>query len=570
MQSSSQRTNVEMIECSQNETDTLGLETPGKAKVVVVAIKNESEHDDRNPLPKMEVGRVLETNEKSGGRIFLGIFRELNWERPIHLGFGLFLVLFPFWLLDSLKDPLLSALTLNLERHQPSAKLLSVVTTLSLVCLLEYVAKERSRSSKTDQESSQIRSPEEVMDGGGTWTRMSLADSLSRERVHTEEMTGVPSSIFASIGIPYCIAFGIMAYLLQFHALAQPRNASEESGMSYWHLLGYCLYAAIESYGSLAVAAFWSYTNSTLSLEQAEAFYGPIIAIAQLGAIGGSTMATTKYEHVTLVVLSCLVMILHIVVMLLYVRKHQPYHPDPIVPPLQRQEPLHQQKMTWRGREKISGKIPWLTGIYLILEHNFVILILGASCLYDISLTCLNYQMTLLGWNRHGAGESDGISFTRFMGRYGQLVNVLSLILSSAVFPWLMKNIGLRSTLRLFPTLLLVVNMIAFLALPGNLWVLFFSMSILKAMTYSIHDPSTEILYLPTAPQIKFQAKFWIDVVGKFNGNAFKTNPGIFISYHCCLLMCFFSRCQDCKSFWEFNKYNGRKCQPQHSCCQCP
>eukprot|EP00543_Licmophora_paradoxa_P005107 CAMPEP_0202448844 /NCGR_PEP_ID=MMETSP1360-20130828/7636_1 /ASSEMBLY_ACC=CAM_ASM_000848 /TAXON_ID=515479 /ORGANISM="Licmophora paradoxa, Strain CCMP2313" /LENGTH=124 /DNA_ID=CAMNT_0049066577 /DNA_START=6 /DNA_END=380 /DNA_ORIENTATION=- len=33
-------------------------------------------------------------------------------------------------------------------------------------------------------------------------------------------------------------------------------------------------------------------------------------------------------------------------------------------------------------------------------------------------------------------------------------------------------------------------------------------------MTYSIHDPSKELLYLPTSNKIKFKAKFWIDVVG--------------------------------------------------------
>ena len=447
--------------------------------------------------------------------------RRDDWIQPLYLGVGLFLVLFPFWLLDSLKDPLLSTLTLNLERHQPPAKLVSVGTTLALVCLLEYIAHERREQLKKkqqgkDRESLIFRqaesSAEDVLDGGGTWTRMNFGDSSE-----SEGDTGVPSTIFASIGIPYCITFGVMAYLLQFHALAKPRTALLESGLTYWHLLGYIIYAAIESYGSLAVAAFWSYTNSTLSLEQAEAFYGPIIAIAQLGAIAGSTMVTINvYDHVTLVVVACLVMILHIVVMHLYMQRYTPSQPRPVLPP-EREEPLHLQKLTWRGREKSSRRLPWLTGIYLILEHNYVLLILGASCLYDVSLTCLNYQMTLLGWDRHGASDLDpaGMSFTRFMGRYGQLVNVSSLILSSVVFPFLMRKLGLRQTLRLFPTLLLIVNLIAFIALPGNLSVLFLSLSLLKAMTYSIHDPSTEILYLPTAPQIKFQAKFWIDIVGK-------------------------------------------------------
>ena len=100
------------------------------------------------------------------------------------------------------------------------------------------------------------------------------------------------------------------------------------------------------------------------------------------------------------------------------------------------------------------------------------------------------------------------------MGHYGQMVNLTSLILSSIVFPALMRHVGLKATLRIFPTLLLAVNVLVFGILRGNLPVLFFSMSLLKAMMYSIHDPSTELLYLPTSSAIKFKSKFWIDVVG--------------------------------------------------------
>ena len=47
-----------------------------------------------------------------------------------------------------------------------------------------------------------------------------------------------------------------------------------------------------------------------------------------------------------------------------------------------------------------------------------------------------------------------------------------------------------------------------------NLPVLFVSVSLLKAMTYSVNDPAKEILYIPTSDAIKFRAKFWIDIVG--------------------------------------------------------
>ena len=31
----------------------------------------------------------------------------------------------------------------------------------------------------------------------------------------------------------------------------------------------------------------------------------------------------------------------------------------------------------------------------------------------------------------------------------------------------------------------------------------------------NIHDPSEEVLYMPTSDDAKFRAKFWIDVVGQ-------------------------------------------------------
>jgi AAA family ATP:ADP antiporter len=162
------------------------------------------------------------------------------------------------------------------------------------------------------------------------------------------------------------------------------------------------------------------------------------------------------------------------------------------------------------------------SGVLLILQHNYVLLILGVSCLYEVSLTCLNYQMTLLGWTRFEVTpHHKSMSFTQFMGHYGQLVNVLSLALSSVLFPWVIQRFGLRLTLRIFPSLLILINFIAFAAIPGNLAVLFLSMSVLKAMTYSIHDPSKEILYLPTSNAIKFKSKFWIDVVGARIAKAF-------------------------------------------------
>lgn len=456
--------------------------------------------------------------------------RKDDWMRPYWLGLGLFLVLFPFWLLDTLKDPVFGALIGgNLQHHLPKAKLLSVCTTLALVIFLEYVAQQRKHRAEVE------RTRDDVLAEGGHWNRMGIAAAADRdggywddanasdERADAEDR--VPSHIFASIGVPYCIFFGFMAYLLQFNpatawtaagAAHNESKASVPSGQA-WYGLGYCLYAAIESFGSLAVATFWSYANSTLTLEDAESFYGTIIAFAQMGAIAGSTMVTIHlWSSITLFILASLLTLLHVLVMMSYSRRF---------PPTSNVAAAEEIILDPAAAAAADEPTVW-SGIHLILKHNYVLLILGVSCLYEVSLTCLNYQMTLLGWSRFEespnynpddeASDSSFFikSFTQFMGHYGQMVNVCSLLLSSLIFPFLIRRAGLKYTLRVFPTLLLIVNIIAFGALPGNLAVLFFSISLLKAMTYSIHDPAKEILYIPTSNAIKFKAKFWIDVVG--------------------------------------------------------
>lgn len=411
------------------------------------------------------------------------------WMRPYWLGLGLFLILFAFWVLDSLKEPVFALLVDgNIEKHQPPAKLCSVATTLFLVCFLEVVSNAR--------QSREAASPEYVLSGGGRWSRMTVGKESMPKREDS-----VSASLFLYFGVCYSLVVLMVTYVLSHHSGFTSQASLEMSGSTrtLWHLMAYFFFAMIESFGSLTVATFWSYTNSTLSLCDAEMFYGLIIACAQIGAIAGSSMVTNNtWSTSTLLVLASMVMLLMAVVMLSYDRRFPASSyttPTPISSSSNTVEPT-----AW-------------SGIYLILQHNYVLLILGVSCLYEVALTCLDYQMKLLGFNRFE--ESDDISFAQFLGRFGQLTNMLSLLISSLVFPYVIRKAGLRRTLLIFPTLLVMATVVAYTAIPGNLLVLFISMSLLKAMTYSMHDPAKELLYMPTSNSIKFRAKFWIDVVGE-------------------------------------------------------
>ena len=93
-----------------------------------------------------------------------------------------------------------------------------------------------------------------------------------------------------------------------------------------------------------------------------------------------------------------------------------------------------------------------------------------------------------------------------------QLTNVLTLVVSLFGFSFFVNTFGVRSSLMIFPCLLLTAVILA--NLVPTLWVLFFIVAILKASAYSLNDPIKELLYQPTSVPIKYKAKAWIDVFG--------------------------------------------------------
>ena len=232
--------------------------------------------------------------------------------RAFSLGVSLSLYLATFWLLDSLKDPAFSVLVGgDLKRHQPMAKIASVIGTLLLVFLMERV-------DNSNKKNSIIQS-----DNEGSWKKMPLRFGIDTENddcnkaVETDSVSRIPLSTFRTVGFSYALALVLISYCLRRHPQIYHRpdisshedennkdvdnnkdnyiydNTQSNTSLP-WMVLGYLTYLTIESFGSIAVATFWSFVNSTLTLQAASEFYGPIIAIAQIGAIVGSTLPTIK------------------------------------------------------------------------------------------------------------------------------------------------------------------------------------------------------------------------------------------------------------------------------------
>ena len=73
--------------------------------------------------------------------------------------------------------------------------------------------------------------------------------------------------------------------------------------------------------------------------------------------------------------------------------------------------------------------------------------------------------------------------FARLMGQFGILVNSVSFFFLSGLFSYVVRSLGVRSTLLVFPVLCLVATLLAY-GFP-SLWTLFVATALLKALTYS-------------------------------------------------------------------------------------
>ncbi|CAB1114844.1 AAA [Ectocarpus sp. CCAP 1310/34] len=402
---------------------------------------------------KKKVAEYLSAAEESVSvvhRVLHGLYGHLPREdvpRIVWLSLTLFAIIGGFWLLDSLKDTVLEG-TVGLE-YQPRAKLVSVAVTLLLV--IQYNR---------------------------------LVDSCSKP------------TLFYILGACYTLLFLLVSLVLRTAPL----------GLANWgtrpaRVIGWVSFVAIESYGSLAVALFWAFTNATVDLEAAKASYGLVIAGAQIGAIIGSTAATLPMHNESLHVW-------HLyaagglcpALMALLVRGYVFFFGNN----------LPRERLT-----NIQGTVDSaLNGLKLVLRHQYVALLFGISCLYEVVLTILDYQMKVLGVEmfRETAGDEADERMASLMGHFGQTTNSLSLLMSLFGTSLCVRLLGLRKTLRIFPTLLVVAVVTSFFA--PSLSFLFVAVAILKGLTYALNEPCKEMLYLPTSDAIKFKAKGWIDVFG--------------------------------------------------------
>ena len=285
-------------------------------------------------------------------------------------------------------------------------------------------------------------------------------------------------------------------------------------------VVGWMSYFAIESFGSICIPLFWSFTISTTSTESAKSGFPMIIAGAQIGAIGGSLL--TVYNHLLggvwpLIVLSVF-MISMVPVIINYFIKVIPAHLQ-----VSSKATAAEEKKEEVAEKKEGIFKAFYEGIKLLFTRSYLIGVLGISTLYEIVGTIIDYQMKAAGSFFYPTEQE----MATFVGWFGVATNGLAFVMALLGTSFMIKKMGLRFCLLFYPVSL-ALSIVAFLisfkfgALnPSQILAAIFSVNVLcKGLSYAVNNPSKEMMYIPTSKEVKYKAKSWIETFGSRGSKA--------------------------------------------------
>jgi AAA family ATP:ADP antiporter len=431
--------------------------------------KKGKEHLAEMPMTKMSVGGQGSEGDDEDDNIFEATFTRLygkmSWDekaRLFWLAATLFFIIGGYWLLRSIKDPVISSI--NGVDAIPKAKMLSVVV---------------------------------VTVGVGIYNE--LYDRFE------------PHQLFYLIGGFYALLFSMIGA-----ALMHPVYGIYNTEADPTRLLGWVSYCAIESFGSIGVTNFWAFANSVYDLERAKKAYGLLIACAQLGSVAGPTLVTQASTLGIPFLYFCGAgcMALMVFMVFLYVQRFGTDKQRADAAELENNAP---------SKPKKKEKAGMLEGLYIVGRYSYVQGITAVSCIFMVEVTILDYAMKVLAKAKFESQYPDDPiaateAFAQFMGFFGQATNTLSFCLSLLGTSFVIRSLGLKTTLLLFPTLLVGAGVIVYL-MP-SLELVFIIMLALKALSYALNNPCKELLYQPTSKAVKFKAKSWIDIFGQRGAKA--------------------------------------------------
>ena len=294
----------------------------------------------------------------------------------------------------------------------------------------------------------------------------------------------------------FCSFYAFLFTLIASSLLISSTYGPEYIGAYPLAAIGVIGYLATESFGSLVIALFWSFAISSTKSDSAKRGFPFIIALAQIGTIGGSAMMLIPGIPEWPLYTFCIFSMLSIMIII-----------NRIVTTVPADQMISDKAETKKAKPDFSA------GIRLLLTRPYLAGVFVVSTFYEIAKTIVDYQMK-------SQADVIGINFKWFMGVFGVCVNSLAFLMALLGTSYIMKKYGLRFCLLLYPVLFgasLVCLYFYYLTGPSAenlLWATFGVMMLVTALSYAVNNPTKEMMYIPTSKDSKFKVKGITDMLG--------------------------------------------------------
>jgi AAA family ATP:ADP antiporter len=307
----------------------------------------------------------------------------------------------------------------------------------------------------------------------------------------------------------FCSFYGILFGAIAGVILVKELYGAQVLGRDILAIAGWVNYFAVESFGSLVVALFWSFTNSICTTDSAKRGFPLIVTFMQVGAIGGSALLllTESVGAMWPFISIASVFMFAIVAMIWYFMLTTP------------SEELVGNKAAAASEKKKEGFFEGFTsGLVLLVSRPYLLGILIISTFYEVCMQIVDYQLHAQASRVPELATAQ--AFSRFEGILGISANGLSLLIALLGTSYIVKRFGTRISLAIYPVIFsitIIALLMFFYSWPTStqlLWATFGAFMIIKAISYALNNPLKEMMYIPTSKDAKFKSKGWIDMFG--------------------------------------------------------
>jgi AAA family ATP:ADP antiporter len=307
----------------------------------------------------------------------------------------------------------------------------------------------------------------------------------------------------------FCTFYGLLFAGIASIVMVKEVYGAQAVGKNLLALTGWVTYFSVETFGSLVVALFWSFSNSISTTEAAKGGFPFIIACMQIGAIGGSVLCLFT-EHVgalwPFLFLTAFFMFMIVGIMYYFM----------LTTPA---EDLVGNKAAAATEKKKDGFFEgFISGLTLLFTRPYLLGVLILSTFYEVCMQIMDYQLHMQALDTEA--YKSPVAFNRFEGMLGASANTLSFLIALLGTSYLIKRLGIRVSLTLYPIVFAITlcSLLAFFYTNPSplslLWATFGAFMVVKALSYAVNNPLKEMMYIPTSKDAKFKSKGWIDMFG--------------------------------------------------------